>query len=124
MSSNRVLIRIQAMLLVLLLFLHASALGEKDPGTVVWTEEEKVTASGGSGSDRLFYTYLSRQQGGMLTGIFQTLKTAAGWSMDEGSWRAYWVLHPAIKEIAAGADVNLSREDWYALYLSAGYRLP
>ena len=49
-----------------------------------------------------------------------------------------WILrHPAniqlisgsvspdrIKEIAAGADVNLSREDWYALYLSAGYRLP
>lgn len=49
-----------------------------------------------------------------------------------------WILrHPAniqlisgsvspdrIKEIASGADVNLSREDWYALYLSAGYRLP
>ncbi len=49
-----------------------------------------------------------------------------------------WILrHPAniqlisgsvspdrIKEIVAGADVNLSREDWYALYLSAGYRLP
>ncbi len=49
-----------------------------------------------------------------------------------------WILrHPAdiqlisgsvspgrIKEIAAGADINLSREDWYALYLAAGFRLP
>ena len=49
-----------------------------------------------------------------------------------------WILrHPAkiqlisgsvspdrIKEIARGADIELSREDWYALYLAAGYRLP
>jgi len=51
---------------------------------------------------------------------------------------AAWILrHPAdmqvisgsvnpgrIKEIAAGADINLSREDWYAIYLAAGFRLP
>lgn len=49
-----------------------------------------------------------------------------------------WILrHPAnmqlisgsmnidrIGEICAGADITLSREDWYAIYLSAGYRLP
>ncbi len=49
-----------------------------------------------------------------------------------------WILrHPAgiqvisgsvntgrMREIAAGADIGLSREDWYALYLAAGYRLP
>ncbi len=51
---------------------------------------------------------------------------------------AAWILrHPAnmqlisgsvtpqrIREIAAGADVELTREDWYALYLAAGFRLP
>lgn len=51
---------------------------------------------------------------------------------------AAWILrHPAnmqlisgsmnpdrIKEICAGADIIISREDWYAIYLSAGYRLP
>ena len=49
-----------------------------------------------------------------------------------------WILrHPAkiqlisgsvsperIKEIAAGADIELSREDWYEIYLAAGFRLP
>lgn len=49
-----------------------------------------------------------------------------------------WILtHPAnmqlvsgsmntgrIKEICAGADVKLSREDWYSVYCSAGFRLP
>lgn len=29
-----------------------------------------------------------------------------------------------IKEICAGADIVLTREEWYAIYLSAGYRLP
>ena len=51
---------------------------------------------------------------------------------------AAWILrHPAqmqlifgtmnpdrIREICAGADVVLSREDWYSLYLAAGYCLP
>lgn len=27
-------------------------------------------------------------------------------------------------EIAAGADVVLTREEWYEVYLSAGYMLP
>lgn len=49
-----------------------------------------------------------------------------------------WILtHPAnmqlvsgsmntgrIKEICAGADVKLSREDWYSVYRAAGFRLP
>ena len=49
-----------------------------------------------------------------------------------------WILrHPAkiqlisgsvsperIREIAAGADIELTREDWYSLYLAAGFRLP
>ena len=29
-----------------------------------------------------------------------------------------------ISEIAKGADVDLSREDWYAIYRAAGFRLP
>ena len=51
---------------------------------------------------------------------------------------AAWILrHPAkmqlisgsvnpdrIKAIADGANITLSREDWYTIYLSAGYRLP
>ena len=51
---------------------------------------------------------------------------------------AAWILrHPAgmqvvsgsvspsrMREIVAGEGVSLSREDWYALYLAAGYRLP
>ena len=51
---------------------------------------------------------------------------------------AAWILrHPAkiqlisgsvtparIREIAGGADVELSREDWYAIYRAAGFRLP
>ncbi len=28
------------------------------------------------------------------------------------------------KEIAKGADIELSREDWYEIYLAAGFRLP
>lgn len=49
-----------------------------------------------------------------------------------------WILrHPAkmqlisgsmnmqrIREISASADINLTREEWYSIYLSAGYRLP
>ena len=51
---------------------------------------------------------------------------------------AAWILrHPAniqlisgsvtparMREIAAGADITLSRADWYAVYLAAGFRLP
>lgn len=51
---------------------------------------------------------------------------------------AAWILrHPAdmqlisgsvseqrIKEICRGADITLTREDWYSLYLAAGYCLP
>ena len=51
---------------------------------------------------------------------------------------AAWILrHPAkiqlisgsvspdrMREIAKGADVDLSREDWYAIYRAAGFRLP
>ncbi|MBQ6267214.1 MAG: aldo/keto reductase [Clostridia bacterium] len=51
---------------------------------------------------------------------------------------AAWILrHPAkiqlisgsvspdrMREIAAGADITLSREDWYAVYRAAGFRLP
>ncbi len=51
---------------------------------------------------------------------------------------AAWILrHPAnmqlvsgsvsperMRQIAAGAEINLSREDWYAIYLAAGFRLP
>ncbi len=51
---------------------------------------------------------------------------------------AAWILrHPAkiqlisgtvsparMKEIAAGADIDLTREDWYSVYLAAGFRLP
>ncbi len=29
-----------------------------------------------------------------------------------------------LKEVAKAADIQLSREDWYELYLAAGYRLP
>ncbi len=29
-----------------------------------------------------------------------------------------------LKEIALAADINLTREDWYDLYLTAGYKLP
>lgn len=29
-----------------------------------------------------------------------------------------------VKEIAAAADITLSREDWYKIYTTAGYRLP
>ncbi len=49
-----------------------------------------------------------------------------------------WILrHPAgvqlisgsvnpsrLKEITGGADIELTREEWYAIYLSAGFRLP
>ena len=63
---------------------------------------------------------------------------AVKYNSDPTAIASAWILrHPAniqlisgsvspdrIKEIASGADVNLSREDWYALYLSAGYRLP
>ena len=51
---------------------------------------------------------------------------------------AAWILrHPAnmqlisgsvspqrMREIAAGAEIELSREDWYAVYRAAGFRLP
>ena len=49
-----------------------------------------------------------------------------------------WILrHPAkmqavtgtinpkrLRDCAAALDITLAREDWYALYLAAGYRLP
>ena len=60
------------------------------------------------------------------------------YSVSPTTLAAAWILrHPAnmqlisgsvspkrIREIAAGVDVELSREDWYAIYLSAGFRLP
>ena len=29
-----------------------------------------------------------------------------------------------VKAVAEAADITLSREDWYKIYLAAGYRLP
>ena len=29
-----------------------------------------------------------------------------------------------LRDCAAALDITLAREDWYALYLAAGYRLP
>ena len=63
---------------------------------------------------------------------------AAQYGVTPTAIAAAWILrHPAkiqlisgsvtparIREIAGGADVVLSREDWYAIYLAAGFRLP
>lgn len=63
---------------------------------------------------------------------------AEKYSAEPISVAAAWILrHPAnmqiisgstnperIKAVCMGSDINLSREDWYSLYLSAGYRLP
>ncbi len=65
-------------------------------------------------------------------------ETAQKYGVTPTAIAAAWILrHPAgiqliagsvsperMGEIAAGADIALSREDWYALYLSAGFRLP
>ncbi|MBR4745056.1 MAG: aldo/keto reductase [Oscillospiraceae bacterium] len=65
-------------------------------------------------------------------------ETAKKYGVSPTSVAAAWILrHPAkiqlisgsvtpsrMREIAAGADIELSREDWYALYLAAGFRLP
>ncbi len=65
-------------------------------------------------------------------------ETAKEYGVSPTSIAAAWILrHPAkiqlisgsvtparMREIAAGADIELSREDWYALYLAAGFRLP
>ena len=65
-------------------------------------------------------------------------KFAAQYDTTPTAIAAAWVLrHPAkmqlisgsvspqrMKEIAAGADLALSRADWYAIYRAAGFRLP
>ncbi len=64
-----------------------------------------------------------------LAAFYETTPTAVA---------AAWILrHPAkmqlisgsvssarLREIAAGAGIELSREDWYAVYRAAGFRLP
>ena len=69
----------------------------------------------------------------------ETLKDIAKkYGVSETTMAAAWIFrHPAniqvvsgttniarFKEIVAAAEVELSREDWYALYLSAGHILP
>jgi len=63
---------------------------------------------------------------------------AAQYGVTPTAVAAAWILrHPAnvqlisgsvspgrIREIAKGAEVTLSREDWYAIYRAAGFRLP
>lgn len=63
---------------------------------------------------------------------------AAKYNVTPTAIAAAWILrHPAdiqmiagttkpsrLQEILAGADIELSREDWYRLYLDAGHRLP
>lgn len=65
-------------------------------------------------------------------------ETAQKYGVSPTAVAAAWILrHPAniqlifgsvsterIRQIAAGAGVELTREDWYALYLAAGFRLP
>ena len=63
---------------------------------------------------------------------------AKKYSVSPTAVAAAWILrHPAkiqvisgsvtpdrMREIASGAEIELTREDWYALYLAAGFRLP
>ena len=65
-------------------------------------------------------------------------ETALKYGVSPIAVAAAWILrHPAgiqvisgsvsperMRLIAAGAEIALSREDWYALYLAAGFRLP
>lgn len=71
-----------------------------------------------------------------LNAVIQEM--AEKYSVTDNAIVAAWILrHPAhiqviagsmkpdrIKEIAAGGDVELSRQDWYKLYLAAGNPLP
>ncbi len=86
-------------------------------------------------------------QGGFFRGPFVGDREKLNEKLDEAAQKygvspiaiaAAWILrHPAgiqlisgsvsperMRLIAAGADVELTREDWYALYLAAGFRLP
>ena len=47
------------------------------------------------------------------------LRHPAGMQVISGSTNA-----ARLQEICAGCDVDLAREDWYALYLAAGNKLP
>ena len=63
---------------------------------------------------------------------------AKAYGVSETTIAAAWVLrHPAkmqliagtmnekhLEEICQAADITLTREEWYRLYLSAGYQLP
>ncbi len=65
-------------------------------------------------------------------------ETAEKYGVSPTAVAAAWILrHPAkiqlisgsvspdrMREIASGAEIELTREDWYALYLAAGFRLP
>ena len=65
-------------------------------------------------------------------------ETAEKYGVSSTAVAAAWILrHPAkiqlisgsvspgrMREIASGAQIELTREDWYALYLAAGFRLP
>ena len=65
-------------------------------------------------------------------------ETAEKYGVSPTAVAAAWILrHPAkiqlisgsvspdrMREIASGARIELTREDWYALYLAAGFRLP
>ena len=71
-----------------------------------------------------------------LNGVLARLGEKYG--VSKSAIAAAWILrHPAkmqvvtgtskaarLLEIAAGADVVLTREEWYEVYLAAGYMLP
>ena len=89
-------------------------------------------------------------QGGFFKGPFvgdkekypklnETLERMAGqYGVSPIAVAAAWILrHPAkmqlisgsvspdrMRQIARGAEIDLTREDWYAIYLAAGFRLP
>ena len=65
-----------------------------------------------------------------ITGLLQGGNKKTGKGLSANSVNAVIsVIQSSLKtahllEIAAGADVALTREGWYRLYLSAGYKLP
>lgn len=81
-------------------------------------------------------SFIGNEEYGELNRVLR--ETGERYGVSDTAIAAAWILrHPAcmqvlagtmnpdrLEEIAKGADIVLSREEWYRLYLAAGHRLP
>lgn len=111
---------------------------DRDGGVLTYCQQQSIRIQAWSPFQFGFFegVYLDHPRFPELNKVLEELATHYG--VTKSAIIAAWILrHPAnmqvvagstkvnrIKEIVAGAEITLSRKDWYTIYQAAGNRLP